>query len=144
MRTIQTSVSLRLSPPALWRSITEHEALPHHTSFLREVRVLEQNPEGIGTIRRCTLRNGKSFTERVTAWEAGKLYCYSPDTSRGRWPFRSAEACWSIEPYREGSRLTYRLEYEPRSLLADLINYPVLKTYGVWQIRKMLRSYDKN
>ena len=28
--------------------------------------------------------------------------------------------------------------------LADLINYPVLKTHGVWQIRKMLRSYDNN
>ena len=31
MRTIQTSVGLHVSPPALWRAITEHEALPRHS-----------------------------------------------------------------------------------------------------------------
>jgi hypothetical protein len=35
------------------------------------------------------------------------------------------------------------LYYEPKSQLRDLINYPLLRTYGVWQIRKMLKSYGE-
>lgn len=142
MRVVQASVSLRVPPAPLWQSISNHEALPRHTAFLREVSVLERKPEGVGTVRQCTLASGKSFTERITAWKPGRLYCYSPDTSQGRWPFSRAEACWSIEPDGEGSRLTYRLEYEPKSTLKDWVNYSILRTYGIWQIKKMLRSYD--
>ncbi len=143
MRAIQASVALRTSPATLWRAITDHEALPRHTSFLREVSVLERKEGGVGTIRQCELRSGAVFTEEITAWEEGRLYCYSPDTSQARFPFRWAEACWSIEPHPEGASLTYRLQYEPRSRFRDLINYPLLTTYGVWQIRKMLRSYER-
>ncbi len=96
----------------------------------------------MGTTRRCTLRNGKSFTEQITAWEEGRLYCYSPDMSQAPFPFRYAEACWSVEPYQDGSLLTYRLAYEPKSEVGDLFFYPMLRTYGVWQIRKMLKSYE--
>lgn len=143
MRTIQTSVNLPVRPASLWQAITDHEALANHTSFLREVRVLETQEGGVGTTRQCTLSNGKSFTERITAWEDGRLYCYSPDTTQSQLPFRWAEACWSIEPRGEGSRLTYRLQYEPRSRLRDIVNYTVFRTYGVWQIRRMLKSYDR-
>jgi ribosome-associated toxin RatA of RatAB toxin-antitoxin module len=142
MRTIQAAANVRVSPIILWQAIINHEALPRHTPFLKEVKVLEGRPEGVGTIRQCTLRSGKTFTERITAWEEGRLYCYAPDTSQARFPFRWAEACWSVEAHGDGSRLTYRLQYVPKSLAADMVNYPLLKTYGVWQIKKMLRSYD--
>ncbi len=111
--------------------------------MLREVRVIEAKAGGVGTVRQCTLSGGKSFHEKVTVWEEGHRYCYQPNTDEAPFPFGWAEACWSIERNGEGSKLTYRLQYKPRSRLRDLINYPLLRTYGVWQIRKMLRSYDE-
>lgn len=71
-------------------------------------------------------------------------YCYQPNPDEDPFPFQWAEACWSIASSGIGSKLTYRLQYEPRSRARDLINYPLLRTYGVWQIRKMLKSYDQS
>ena len=144
MKTIQATVELQTSPAILWKAITDHEALPHHVSMLREVKVVEAKKDGVGTVRQCVLSGGKSFHERVTAWEEGRRYCYQPNTDEAPFPFRWAEACWSIERKGEGSRLTYRLQYEPRSRLRDLINYFLLRTYGVWQIKKMLKTYDQS
>jgi ribosome-associated toxin RatA of RatAB toxin-antitoxin module len=141
LRNVQASVELDIQPDKLWEAITDHEALPGHVSFLRQVKVLTREQGGVGTIRECTLRSGKSFTEKITAWEEGRLYCYVPDVSQAPFPFTWAQACWQIEVGRGGSRLTYRLQYQPKSQLRDLINYPLLRTYGVWQIRKMLRTY---
>lgn len=142
MRTLQATVSLRVLPRSLWRAISDHQALPDHTSFLREVRVLEQRQGGVGTVRQCTLHSGKSFTERITVWEEERLYCYTPDASEAPFPFRWAEACWGIEAHGQGSLLTYRLQYIPKSRLSDVLTYPLYRTYGIWQIKKMLRSYD--
>jgi len=110
--------------------------------MLSEVEVVNEKDGGVGTVRRCTLRSGKSFHERITVWEQERRYCYEPDPSEAPFPFRWVEACWSIESSGAGSRLTYRLQYEPKSVLKDIINYPLLRTYGVIQIKKMLRSYD--
>jgi hypothetical protein len=143
MKTLQASVALQTPPSILWKSITNHHALPHHVSILREVKVIDPKESGVGTVRQCTLRNGISFHEKITAWQEGRRYCYEPNVEEARFPFKWAEACWSIERFGEGSRLTYRLQYEPLSQLKDLINYTLLRTYGVWQIKKMLRSYDQ-
>ena len=142
MKTIEATVALRTPAGILWRAITDHEALPHHVSMLREVKVLEKKEEGVGMIRQCTVNSGRSFHEKITVWEEGHRYCYQPNVDEAPFPFRWAEACWSITQNREGSSLTYRLQYKPRSRLKDLINYPVLRTYGVWQIKEMLRSFD--
>ena len=66
MRTIETTVHVCVTPSVLWHAITDHEALPQHTSFLHKVQVLKQTTDGVGTIRQCTLRNGKSFQETIT------------------------------------------------------------------------------
>jgi len=142
MRTIEASVKLHTAPGLLWRSITDHEALPHHVSILSEVKVVDLKESSVGTVRQCKLRSGKSFHERITVWEEGRRYCYQPDPAEAPFPFRWAEACWSVHPTGNGSRLSYRLQYEPRSSVKDRINYPLLKTYGVMQIKKMLRSYE--
>jgi len=144
MKTIQATVALRTPTGILWQAITDHKALPRHVSMLREVKVLEEKKGGVGTIRQCTVGSGRSFHETITAWEEGHRYCYQPNTDEAHFPFRWAEACWSIGHLGQGSSLTYRLQYEPRSHLRDLINYPLLRTYGVWQIKKMLRSYDQD
>ncbi len=143
MKTVSATVALRTSMGDLWKAITDHEGLPRHVSMLREVRVLDSRSTGVGIIRKCTLTSGKSFHEKVTVWDEGHRYCYQPNTEEAPFPFNWAEACWSVEPSAAGSRLTYRLQYEPRSRLRDLINYPLLRTYGVWQIKKMLRSYEQ-
>jgi ribosome-associated toxin RatA of RatAB toxin-antitoxin module len=144
VKTIQATVKVQTSPGVLWEAITDHQALPRHVSMLREVKVVGAKEGGLGTVRQCTLSGGTSFHEKVTAWEEGRRYCYQPDTDEAPFPFRWAEACWSIEGNAEHSRLTYRLQYEPRSRLRDLINYPLLRTYGVWQIKKMLKTYDQS
>ncbi len=141
MKTIEATVALQTSPGILWKAITDHQALPQHVSMLREVKVLEAKKGGVGTVRQCTLSSGRSFHEKITVWEEGRRYCYQPSTDEAAFPFKWAEACWSIDHNGEGSRLTYRLQYEPRSRLQDLINYPLLRTYGVWQIKRMLKSY---
>ena len=142
MATIQTAVTLRTQPGKLWKGITRHEDLPLHSSILREVKVVQPTEKGVGTIRQCTLKSGKSFTEQITRWEEGKVYCYRPDMSGGVFPLKEAEACWSIEPHGSGSRLAYRLNYQPSSRLRGILLYPVLRTYGIYQIKKMLKSYD--
>ena len=141
MQTLRVSVALQVPPRILWKSVTDHQALAHHVSIVREVKLIDLKESGVGTVRQCTLRNGRSFHEKITTWEEGYRYCYEPNVAEARFPFKWAEACWSIEHYGEGSRLTYRLQYEPLSRVKDLINYTFLRTYGVWQIKKMLRSY---
>jgi hypothetical protein len=78
MRTIRVSVPLRVQPINLWKAITTHEALPHHTLFLRAVKVVEEKAGGVGTIRECTMRSGMSFTERITAWEEAGYIATAP------------------------------------------------------------------
>jgi len=143
MQTLQVSVTLQTPPPILWKLITDHEALPQHVSILRDVKVVDPKEGGVGSVRQCTLRNGRFFHEKITIWEEGCRYCYEPNVAEARFPFKWAEACWSIERFGEGSRLTYRLQYEPLSQVKHLINYTFLRTYGSWQIKKMLRSYDR-
>jgi ribosome-associated toxin RatA of RatAB toxin-antitoxin module len=144
MQTLQVSVALRTPPSSLWKAISDHQALPHHVSMLREVRLVNATEQGVGTVRQCTLRNGRAFHEKITAWEEGRRYCYEPNVAEARFPFQWAEACWSVEPMNDGSRLTYRLQYKPASRFKGVINYALLRTYGVWQIKKMLRSYEQS
>jgi len=141
MRTIETSVTLQVPPRSLWNAITDSSALPKHVGMLRSVHLLSDRLN-VGAIRVCTLKKGRSFHEQITVWEPGHRYCYKPDVEAAGFPFKEAEACWKVETNAGGSRLTYRLQYKPKSFAKDLLNYPLLRTYGVWQIRKMLRSYD--
>jgi ribosome-associated toxin RatA of RatAB toxin-antitoxin module len=143
MKEVSATVQLRTSAEDLWTAITDPLELPRHVPMLREVKILEAKAGGLGTVRECTLANGRSFHEEITVWEEGHRYCYKPNTNEAPFPFSWAEACWSIETSAGGSQLTYRLQYEPRSRLRDLVTYPLLRTYGVWQIEKMLRSYDQ-
>lgn len=144
MRTVETSLNLQTPPGILWKAISDHQALPRHVSILREVTVIAAKEGGVGTIRQCTLRGGRSFHETITAWEEGRRYCYQPNSAEAGFPFTWAQACWTIENTGEGSKLMYRLQYEPRSRLRDIINYPLLRTYGIWRIKKMLKSYDQS
>ena len=141
MREIKTSVNLQVPPQALWSAITDSSTLPKHVGMLSSVRLLTDRLR-VGAMRVCTLKSGRSFQEEITVWEPGHRYCYKPDVEAAGFPFKEAEACWTVEPSSGGSRLSYRLQYEPRSFTKDMLNYPLLRTYGVWQIRKMLRSYS--
>src|SRR6516165_3896943 len=136
MRTVQTSVNLAVSPQVLWNSITDSSSLPKHVGMLSSVRLVSDRLQ-VGAVRVCTLKSGRSFQEEITAWEPGHRYCYKPNVEAAGFPFKEAEACWTIEPISGGSRLSYRLQYKPKSFAKDLLNYPLLRTYGVWQIRKM-------
>jgi hypothetical protein len=131
---------LQVPPQILWSAITDSSTLPKHVGMLSSVRLLTDQLH-VGAKRICTLKSGRSFHEAITVWEPGHRYCYKPDVEAAGFPFREAEACWTVEPSYRGSRLSYRLQYEPRSFAKDMLNYPLLRTYGVWQIRKMLRSY---
>lgn len=144
MRTIEVSVQLQTEPAVLWKAITEHQALPRHVSMLREVRVLDSKDGGVGTVRQCTLTSGKSFREEITIWEEGHRYCYRPNTSEAPFPSDWAEACWRIERSGGGSRLSYSLQYRPRSRLRGFITHLFLRSVGVRQIKRMLRSYDQS
>jgi ribosome-associated toxin RatA of RatAB toxin-antitoxin module len=141
MRTIEASVKVRVSPQVLWTAITDSSALPKHVAMLTSVHLLSENLH-VGAVRVCTLKSGRSFHEQITVWEPGHRYCYKPDVEAAGFPFKEAEACWTVEAKTGGSTLSYRLQYEPKSRGKDLLNYPLLRTYGVWQIRKMLQSYD--
>lgn len=141
MRIIEASVNLRVPSQSLWDAITDSSALPKHVSMLSSVHLLSHRLD-VGSLRVCTLKSGRSFHEQITVWEPGHRYCYKPDVEAAGFPFKEAEACWTVEPNAEGSRLGYRLQYQPKSIAKDLLNYPLLRTYGVWQIRKMLRSYE--
>lgn len=141
MRIIEASVNLRVPSQSLWDAITDSSALPKHVSMLSSVHLLSDRLD-VGSMRVCTLKSGRSFHEQITVWEPGHRYCYKPDVEAAGFPFKEAEACWTVEPNAEGSRLGYRLRYQPKSIAKDLLNYPLLRTYGVWQIRKMLRSYE--
>lgn len=141
MRIIEASVNLRVPSQSLWDAITDSSALPKHVSMLSSVHLLSHRLD-VGSLRVCTLKSGRSFHEQITVWEPGHRYCYKPDVEAAGFPFKEAEACWTVEPNAEGSRLGYRLQYQPKSIAKDLLNYPLLRTYGVWKIRKMLRSYE--
>jgi hypothetical protein len=103
VKTIQAPVKLQAAPGVLWKAITDHQALPCHVSMLHEVEVVRPKEGGVGTVRQCTLTGGTSFHEKVTAWEEEHRYCYQPDTDEAPFPFRWAEACWSIEGNGERS-----------------------------------------
>ena len=141
MRTIEASVSLRVPPQTLWGEITDSAALPKHVGMLSSVHLVS-NRLHVGAMRLCTLKSGRSFNEQITVWEPGHRYCYKPDVEAAGFPFKEAEACWTVEPNDGGSRLGYRLQYEPKSIAKDLLNYLLLRTYGIWQIRKILHSYE--
>jgi uncharacterized protein YndB with AHSA1/START domain len=141
VRELTVTVELAVGASELWRAITAHEDLPSHTSFLREVRVVGERREGVGLVRRCTLAQGASFTERVTAWEPGHRYCYAPDLSGAPFPFAKAEACWSLDPTPSGTRLSYRLSYEPRNVLDPRLWTLPMRMALAPRIREMLLSY---
>src|SRR5215468_4673114 len=120
MRTIEASVSLHISPQILWSAITDSSALPKHVGMLSSVHVLSDSLR-VGAMRVCTLKSGRSFQEEITVWDPGHRYCYKPGVEAAGFPFKDAEACWTIEPESGGSRLSYRLQYTPKSLAKDLL-----------------------
>ena len=113
-------------------------------AVLREVKVSEAKEAAQARFGSVGSAQGNPFREKITVWEEGRRYCYQPNADEAPFPFRWAEACRNIERDGEASRLTCRLRYQPRSRLADLINYPLLRMHCVRQIKKMLKSQDQS
>ena len=61
---------IEASPSAVWAVLTDLDALERYDPAIAGSEIESSDASGVGASRRCTLKAGGWFRERVTKWEA--------------------------------------------------------------------------
>jgi len=68
----------------VWKHISQVGEFHHIATGLHEVKIL--SGDGLGMVRRCTDKEGKSWNETCILWDPGKSFIFEVDTKAKDYP----------------------------------------------------------
>lgn len=94
----------------VWQVMTDHPRYAEVAGNISRVDVLEG--AGLGMKRRCFGLKGESWEETCTSYEDGRAFEFLVHTNAPDYPFpfKSLQGRWSLEPVREGTGFSIRIE----------------------------------
>jgi ligand-binding SRPBCC domain-containing protein len=123
MTTLHNEIIIDAPANRVWAALSELEALSHYDPGVESVSRLEGGRAGVGAGRRCVLRDGGWFEERVTEWDGHHVLafelvaCVLPVRSlRHRYLLTEEGAVTRVE-----QRMEYQLKYGPFGAALDAL-----------------------
>lgn len=110
MTVLENTVVIEAPPSVVWAVLADLDALERYDPAIARSEVESSDARGVGASRRCTLKAGGWFRERVTKWVpqcelAFELY-------ECTLPVRRLRHHYTLTVEGNGTRVQQRMEYE--------------------------------
>jgi len=126
MPSVRHSLEARCPPAALWSVLADPGSAAETNPLVASVAIVGEPNGGLGAQRRCALRPRGSVTERVCAYEEGRVIGF--EVVQSDWPITGMAWRTEVTPHPGGARidqvLDYRMKFGP---LGWLLNALVLR-----------------
>ena len=109
MTTLQNEVLIDAPPDRVWRMLSKLDALSDYDPGVASVALLEGVREGVGAGRRCVLREGGWFEERVTESDGRRVLAF--ELVACTLPVRSLRHRYKLSEAGTQTRVEQTMEY---------------------------------
>jgi ribosome-associated toxin RatA of RatAB toxin-antitoxin module len=110
MTTLENAIFIEASPEQVWSVLARLDALADYDPALAESRIETRARSGLGAERRCELKDGNWFRERVTEWQPHRAIAF--ELCECSFPVRSLAHRYLLTPENSGTRVEQRMHYE--------------------------------
>lgn len=121
MTTIQHEIRANCPPSAVWRLLSDLEAVQRYNPGVERAAIHGNLAAGVGAMRVCQLKPKGRVLERVTHWEEGRAV--GLEVTESDWPIHFMRWVTRIAPNGTGSTisqiLVYKVKFGPLGWLLD-------------------------
>ncbi|HEY2406155.1 MAG TPA: SRPBCC family protein [Polyangiaceae bacterium] len=110
MTTLENSIFIAASPDQVWKVLARLDGLAEYDPAIAEARIETRERSGLLAERRCELKDGNWFRERVTAWEPERALAF--ELCECSFPVRSLAHRYQLTTENGGTRVEQRMQYE--------------------------------
>jgi len=108
--TLQNSVFIEASSEEVWSWLARLDALPDYDPAVASARIESLAHSGLGAERRCELKDGNWFRERVSGWEPERALAF--ELCACSLPVRALRHSYRLTAEHAGTRVEQRMHYE--------------------------------
>ncbi len=126
---------------AIWAVIERMGDVQNYMPSLLKSEILDHRPPGVGAVRRCTDRSGKSWMEECVDFEPGRSLTMRFVTEAPNFPFpaNTMVGGWQVLAVGEASEVTVWWELEPKPRFLASILLPLLARRSDRDFPKVIR-----
>jgi ligand-binding SRPBCC domain-containing protein len=110
MTVLETSIRIAAAPEAVWSALSALDALDRYDPGVAKSEIISPERFGPGAARRCDLRPGGWFKERVGDWRPNEGLSF--ELFECTLPVRRLRHSYTLVPEAGGTIVTQRMEYE--------------------------------
>jgi ligand-binding SRPBCC domain-containing protein len=110
MTVLENSIRIDAAPDRVWSVLATLDALAKYDPGVANVEVLSNGRQGSGAERRCDLRPGGWFKERVATWRPNEALAF--ELYECTLPVRRLRHDYELVPDGAGTIVRQRMEYE--------------------------------
>ena len=144
MTTLCHQIRIEAPAEAVWTAIAgDLTAVQHFNRTVSSARLVTEQRDGVGAMRRCELRPKGFVEERVWAWTPGRAI--GLEVAASHWPIVFMK--WKTELFADGKatlvsqEMSYKLKFGPLGALMDALMMRRKLDRGIGEIFASLKRY---
>jgi ligand-binding SRPBCC domain-containing protein len=110
MTVLENSIRIDAAPGKVWSVLASLDALDRYDPGVVKSEIVTPTREGPGSARRCDLKPGGWFKERVTDWKPSESLSF--ELFECTLPVRRLRHSYTLTPDGSGTIVRQRMEYE--------------------------------
>ena len=123
MTVLENSIRIEAPPEKVWTVLASLEALDRYDPGVAKAEIVSETREGPGSARRCDLKPGGWFKERVAEWRPHQALSF--ELYECTLPVRRLRHSYTLVPDGSGTvvrqRMEYQLKFGPLGRLLDAV-----------------------
>jgi ligand-binding SRPBCC domain-containing protein len=112
MTVLENSIRIDAPPEKVWSALASLEVLDRYDPGVAKAEIVSQTREGPGSARRCDLRPGGWFKERISEWRPHEALAF--ELYECTLPVRRLRHSYRLVPDGSGTVVQQRMEYQLR------------------------------
>jgi len=143
MTVLENSIRIDAPPEKVWSVLAALDALEKYDPGVSKSEVVSTSKEGPGAARRCDLRPGGWFKERVADWRPNEALSF--ELYECTLPVRRLRHSYTLVREGEGTIVRQRMEYELKfGLLGKLLDAVMVRRKWIAGIKGFLSGLKRH
>jgi ligand-binding SRPBCC domain-containing protein len=126
MTVLENSIHVEAPPERVWKVLASLDLLDRYDPGVAKSEIVTPSREGPGSARRCDLKPGGWFKERVADWKPNESLSF--ELFECTLPVRKLKHSYTLTPDGSGTTVRQRMEYELKfGLFGKLMDATVVR-----------------
>jgi ligand-binding SRPBCC domain-containing protein len=110
MTVLENSIRIDAAPEKVWSVLSALDALDRYDPGVAKAEIVSEVKEGPGAARRCDLKPGGWFKEKISAWKPNEALAF--ELYECTLPVRRLKHSYTLVSEGDGTIVRQRMEYE--------------------------------